>query len=171
MCGQCKDNFTTSAYSYDLRCVKCSGGHYNWAKYVAVTLLPPTAFFIVVVTFRISVTLPPMVALVHILQPIISPQIARFTIFVLTVPTLSSASIPACILYTIYGVWFLSNGDSTWSSLPGNVNNTCPSLVALYHLILIVITYISIELHARNGTCKCGITWGCSECINCLSAS
>jgi len=26
MCGQCKDNFTTSTYSYDLRCVKCSGG-------------------------------------------------------------------------------------------------------------------------------------------------
>jgi len=68
MCGQCKDNFTTSAYSYDLRCVKCSGGHYNWAKYVAVALLPPTAFFILVVTFRISVTLPPMVVLVHFLQ-------------------------------------------------------------------------------------------------------
>ena len=45
MCGQCKDNFTTSTYSYDLRCVKCSGGHYNWAKYVAVALLPPTALF------------------------------------------------------------------------------------------------------------------------------
>ena len=77
MCGQCKDNFTTSAYSYDLRCVNCSGGQYNWAKYVAVALLPPTAFFILVVTFRISVTLPPMAALVHILQPNISPQTTR----------------------------------------------------------------------------------------------
>jgi len=33
----------------------------------------------------------------------------------------------------IYNLWclesrFLSNGDSTWSNLPGNVNNECPSL-------------------------------------------
>ena len=55
MCGQCRDGFTTSAYSYDMRCVKCSGGQYNWAKYVAVALLPFTVFFIVLVTFRISV--------------------------------------------------------------------------------------------------------------------
>ena len=62
MCGQCRDGFTASAYSYNMKCVNCSGGHYNWAKYVAVALLPPTAFFIVVVTFRISVTLPPTLA-------------------------------------------------------------------------------------------------------------
>ena len=82
----------TSAYSYDLRCVKSSGGHYNWAKYIAVALLPPTAFFIVVIT------LPPMVALVHILQFIVYPQKTRVTTFVLV-------SIPVRILYTIYGVW------------------------------------------------------------------
>jgi len=156
MCGQCKDGFTTSAYSYDLRCVKCSGGHYNWAKYVAVTLLPPTAFFIVVVTFRISVTLPPMVALVHILQPIISPHITRVTIFALTVPTLSSASIPARILYTIYGVW---NLDFFRTVIPPEEvcleMSTMHALaldyvVAIYPLILIVFTYILIQLHARN---------------------
>ena len=89
---------TASAYSYDLRCVNCSGGHYNWAKYVAVALLPLTLFFILVVTFQISVTLPPMVALVHILQLIVAPQVlcAR-----LTPPTVSSISIAPRILYTL----------------------------------------------------------------------
>ena len=156
MCGQCIDGFTTSAYSYDLRCVKCSGGHYNWAKYVAVALLPLTAFFIVVVTFRISVTLPPMVALIHILQPIIAPQITRPTIFALTTPSLSTASIPVHILHTIYGVW---NLDFFRTVIPPEVicveMTTIQALaldylVALYPLILIVITYILIELHARN---------------------
>ena len=127
---------------------------YNWAKYVAVALLPPTAFFIVVVTFQISVTLPPVVALVHILQPIISPQPTRLTIFALTVPTLSSASITARILYTIYGVWNLNFFRTV---IPPEVVCLEMStihvlaldyLVALYHLILIVITYISIEVHA-----------------------
>ena len=156
MCGQCNDGFTTSAYSYDLRCVKCSGGHYNWVKYVAMALLPPTAFFIVVATFRISVTLPPMVALVHILQVIISPQIARVNFFALTVPTLSSVSIPACILYTIYGVW---NLDFFRTVIPPEAiclemstihTLALDYLVAFYPLILIVITYTLIELHARN---------------------
>ena len=156
LCGQCIDGFTTSAYSYDLRCVKCSGGHYNWAKYVAVALLPLTTFFIVIVTFRISVTLPPMVALVHILQPIIAPQITRATIFALTTPTISSASIPVHILHTICGVW---NLDFFRTVIPPEavcVEMTTIQalaldyLVALYPLILIVITYILIELHARN---------------------
>ena len=154
MCGQCKDGFTTSAYSYDLRCVKCSGGHYNWAKYVAVALLPLTAFFIVIVTFRISVTLPPMVALVHILQLIVAPQVVRFTVIGLTTSTLSSA---ACyIIYTIYGVW---NLDFFRTVFPPEAicleMSTIQAfaldyLVAFYPLILIVITYILIELHARN---------------------
>ena len=151
MCGQCKDGFTTSAYSYDLRCVKCSG---NWAKYVAVALLPLTAFFIVVVTFRISVTLPPMVALVHILQQIVAPQGIRVSISALTAPTLSK--ILTCIICTIYGVWTL---DFFRTVIPPETICLEMStiqvlaleyLVALYPLILIVITYILIELHARN---------------------
>ena len=149
MCGQCKDGFTTSAYSYDLRCVKCSGGHYNWAKYVAVALLPLTAFFIVIVTFRISVTLPPMVALIHILQPIVAPQVVRVTVIVLTTPAYN-------IIYTIYGVW---NLDFFRTVFPPEAICLEMStiqvlaldyLVALYPIILIVITYILIELHARN---------------------
>ena len=127
MCGQCRDGFTTSAYSYDMRCVKCSGGHYNWAKYVAVTLLPSTAFFIVVVTFRISVTLPPMVALVHILQLIMAPTSITHQVDSTTTNSTNSRT------HCLYHLWnlesrLLSNSHSTRRSLPGNVNNTHPSL-------------------------------------------
>ena len=144
---------TASAYSYDLRCVNCSGGHYNWAKYVAVALLPLTLFFILVVTFQISVTLPPMVALVHILQLIVAPQVlcAR-----LTPPTVSSISIAPRILYTIYGIW---NLDFFRTVIPPEAvclkmatihTLALDYLVALYPLILMVITHILIEPHARN---------------------
>jgi len=153
MCGQCKDDFTISAYSCNLRCVKCSGGHYNWAKYVAVALLPPTAFFIVVVTFRISVTLPPMVALVHILQLIVASQVIRAR---LAAPTPLLASIAARIFYTIYGIY---NLDFFRAVIP--LETFCLEmatihvlaldyLLAFYPLVLIVITYIFIQLHARN---------------------
>ena len=134
--------------------MKCSGGHYNWVKYVAVALLPPTAFFIVVVTFRISVTLPPMVALVHILRPIISPQTTRVTIFALTLPKFSLLSIPVRILYTIYGVWNLDffrmviPPEEVCLEMSTMHALALDYLVAIYPLFLIVITYISFELHA-----------------------
>ena len=156
LCGRCKDGYVPSAYSYELKCVRCSSGHYNWVKYVAVALLPLTAFFIIMIVFQIRVTLPPMVALVHILQPNMAPQVTRIYTFALTTPALSSGLIPLHIFYTIYGVW---NLDFFRSVIPPE--EICLELttvhalaldylVALYPLLLILITYVLIELHARN---------------------
>ena len=156
LCGQCKDGFVPSAYSYELKCVRCRSEHHNWVKYLAVALLPLTAFFIIMVAFRIRVTLPPMVALVHILQPNMAPQATRIYTFALTTPALSSGSIPLHIFYTIYGVW---NLDFFRSVIPSE--EICLELttihalaldylVAFYPLFLILITYVLIELHARN---------------------
>ena len=61
-------------HNCDLKCMKCSGGHYNWAKYVAAALFPLAAVFIVVVTFQMNVKLPPMVTLVHIMHLTVVPQ-------------------------------------------------------------------------------------------------
>ena len=156
LCGQCKDGFVPSAYSYELKCVRCSSGHYNWVRYLAVALLPLTAFFIIMVAFQIRVTLPPMVALVHILQPNMAPQVTRIYTFAMITPAVSSGSIPLHIFYTIYGVW---NLDFFRSVIPPE--EICLELttihalaldylVAFYPLFLILITYILIELHARN---------------------
>ena len=136
--------------------MRCSSGHYKWVKYVAVALLPLTTFFIIMIVFQIRVTLPPMVALVHILQPNMAPQVTRIYTFALTTPALSSGLIPLHIFYTIYGVW---NLDFFRSVIPPE--EICLELttvhalaldylVALYPLLLILITYVLIELHARN---------------------
>ena len=88
--------------------------------------------------FRISVTLPPMVALVHFLQYIISPQMTR---------VISSVSRPVRILNTIYGIW---NLDFFRTVIPPEVICLEMStihvlaldyLLAFYPLVLIVITY------------------------------
>ena len=153
MCGQCKDGFTTSAFSFNLVCVKCSGGHHNLAKYAAVALLPLTAFFIVIVTFRISVTLPPMVALIHILQPIAAPQATR------TKWIGQRSPLVLILTQTVHTIYSILNLDFFRTVIPPEAicleMSTIQALaldylVAFYPLTLIVITYILIELHARN---------------------
>ena len=64
MCGSCScmDGYAPPVYSYSLSCVNCTTS--NWAKYTAVSLLPVTAFFIFVVTFRLSATSPKLHGLI-----------------------------------------------------------------------------------------------------------
>ena len=43
MCGSCEAGYAPPVYSYSLSCVNCTTS--NWAKYIAVSLLPLTVFF------------------------------------------------------------------------------------------------------------------------------
>ena len=56
LCGKCKDGFAPPVYSYDSSCVNCTEYSSNCVKYMAISFLPLTALFVVVVTFRISAT-------------------------------------------------------------------------------------------------------------------
>ena len=60
-------------YSYSLACVECSDYKYNWLKYAAAAFLPLTAFYVLVVIFRISVTSEAMSAYVLASQIIAAP--------------------------------------------------------------------------------------------------
>ena len=42
LCGKCKTNYSPPVYSYDLHCTLCSGGKYNWIKYIAIAFVPLT---------------------------------------------------------------------------------------------------------------------------------
>ena len=47
---------THPVYSYHHGCVKCESNKYRWIKFIAAAFLPLTLFYIIVITFRISVT-------------------------------------------------------------------------------------------------------------------
>ena len=51
-CGSYVTGYAPPVYSYSLSCVSCTTS--NWAKYIAVSLLPVTAFFIFVIMFRLA---------------------------------------------------------------------------------------------------------------------
>ena len=51
LCGQCADGTSPPVYSYYLQCVNCNTS--NWPKYLTVSLLPTTVFFLGAVALRL----------------------------------------------------------------------------------------------------------------------
>ena len=85
MCGSCMDGYVPPVYSYSLSCVNCTTS--NWTKYTAVSLLPVTAFFIFVITFRLSATSPKLNGLILCSQLISCPSNMRILCNVIVIPT------------------------------------------------------------------------------------
>ena len=110
LCGKCKEGFAPPAYSYDGHCVNCSLSDTSWKKqwavYFAMAYLPLTAFFVVILMFRINTTSPSLNAFVLISQVAASPIIVRAL-------TSHVANWPVTALYTVktvlslYGFWNL----------------------------------------------------------------
>ena len=77
LCGACEENYTLPVYSYYLGCVKCEDYEYGWLKFVAAAFVPLTVFYILVIIFRISVTLSSLNGFVLVSQIMVTPSIIR----------------------------------------------------------------------------------------------
>ena len=153
LCGQCEEGYAPPVYSYNLLCVKCNST--DWGKYVAVAYIPLTVFFIVVVVCRISATSPSLNGFVQLSQIISIPAFVRIFIFAVELqPKYSKYSVQLRLLFALYGIWNLDFFRTLIPPicLPVDTLTTIAMdyAVALYPLVLIVITYIFIELHAHN---------------------
>ena len=155
LCGSCQEGLQLSAYSYDMKCVKCSTSVLqNWIKYLSVAFLPLTGFFVFVLVFRISVTSPKWNGYLLLAQYLASPSSVRVM--------LSALEANPIFLYwtkcamTLYGVWNLDFFRTLYPPICLNMS-TLPVLaldyvVAVYPLVLVFLAYACIQLHARG--CK-----------------
>ena len=152
LCSRCNPGYSIPAYSYSLHCIHCTYSRYDWMKYFVLTLGPLTLFFVIVVTFRISVTLPPLLVFVQVCHTLSAPQFIRTILDRLENHSLALTI--ARILTSLYGIW---NLDFFRTLLPP----ICLQLTTLqtlaldyvtafYPLLLVVFTYIFIELHDHN---------------------
>ena len=153
LCGKCKDDYSIPIYSYDLKCVQCSTSPFNWVKYILAAFLPLTVFFVlVVVCCRLSATSPKLLPFVFVSQFISAGANVRVMLEV-TVPYPIAASL-AKVLFTLYGIWNLDFFRTLLPHICVNVD-TLQTLaldyaVAFYPLILLVVTYILIQVHFCN---------------------
>ena len=155
LCGKCKTNYSPPVYSYDLHCTLCSGGKYNWIKYIAIAFVPLTVFLVLILCCRISATSPKLYMYVTFCQALATPANIRVLLVASGKSSFPHATILVRILSTLYGFW---NLDFFRALLPYDIClkvNTLQVLaldysIAFYPLTLIVITYVLIELHACN---------------------
>ena len=68
MCSQCQAGYGPAVYAFSLMCAKCSNNGSGWVLYLALTLLPITLFYIIVVMFNIRITYPPLTGFVFMCQ-------------------------------------------------------------------------------------------------------
>ena len=151
LCSQCKPGLGPAVLSYELLCLECLSSRYGWPLYIFLACFPTIVFFFIVITFQIHATSAPMNFVVFHCQ-YLSVNFSTNILFWIDNSKLLG------FLTTTYGIWNLEY--LRYFIPPFCVSNNLTTvhvlaleyLVALFPLLLIVLTYICIELHAKD--CK-----------------
>ena len=159
LCGECEDNYTLPVYSYYLGCVKCEDYKYGWVKFIAAAFLPLTLFYFIVIVFRISATSPALNGYILVSQIVAStPTISLMYTQLIYDPfrrkSWSTVTIFSTkLVFVLLSIWNLDFFRSFYEHLCLYPNITYQQVlildyaVAVYPLLLILITYILVKLH------------------------
>ena len=158
LCSQCKPGYAPPVYSYSMDCVKCNHSQYNWLKYIAVAFVPVTVFYVVIVTFQITVTSVPIIILVTSSQIVTSSFFARqfFTTYVQYSKKIDSAYFTMISYETVFSIWNLDFLRATYTPFcltpSANILHilSLDYITAAYPLVLILLTYILVKLYNRG---------------------
>ena len=149
LCGACKENYYTPAYSYELKCIKCTYEWFNLVRFIAEAFGPLTVFLFVILLFKISATS------------------ARYSTYVLFCQNLTIPSSVQVILRATEGHWFVSGLSKLFITLYSVWNldffrSIYPPLclpvtpmqlmlleysIAFYPLLLLFLIYLVVRLH------------------------
>ena len=149
MCSECMDGLGVPTLSRKRDCLECWNSFRGWALYVFLTLFPPTLFFFLVLLFQIKVTSAEMNSFIFCVQFIsfISNEEYQYK------PTGSLYYIFLSV-NTFYDFWNLDVFRNVHICVSDDISQmhvlALNYIPALYPLLLIVLTYVSIELHDRD---------------------
>ena len=160
-CGRCKHGYGLDAYSYHYTsCIKCTNyGYKNWFKYFAISLLPLTVFYFLVVTLRVSIASSHLNGIVFIIQCLLSPigqQVidgwlnARRSVYY------HPFSVVIKIFTSIFGILNLDFFRGVYPHICLHPQLTIlhifslDYIAALYPFILIFLTYVMVTLYDRD---------------------
>ena len=139
-----------------LKCEKCRDEYvaWYWLLYLLLELVPLTVFYLMVILLNIHVTSPPFTAFVYFCQffTLFFKESVYFNVGVIRY----SSKIFLYIISTLISIWNLDIFRSVVPPFCVSSKLTDVDVVlldyisVLYPLLLILITYIGIELHARN---------------------
>ena len=158
LCGKCKEGYGYVVYPLFDQCVECPPEFYtrNWVLYVVVSYVPLTVFLTLVFCLKINAASAPLNAFVFISQVFTQPPFTRALFDTINHSFLATSTKGFIkFLYSLYGIW---NLDFFVTMIPPfclphqSVFSTIALtyVVAFYPLVLLVLLYVSIELHSRD---------------------
>ncbi len=153
LCGKCLPSFSPQAYTYSIKCVHCPEGNTNLWKYFAASLLPLTCFYFLIVFFKINTTSSHLHGYIIFAQTLCHPAFGRLVY--IAQKANSNFTIPTNILFILYGIWDLSffqmfNSESICLNMSPLSVRALDYSIAVFPLVLTVISYVLIELHDKN---------------------
>ena len=151
LCGRCKDGYSLQFNTHTPKCVQCNNVFYNWALFFVRNILPTTLLYVAILFFKVDINKPPAISIImysqlyyYVFASHLDAQLpaGAFSVFAKTVNS-------------FYGILNLQYFYEllTPICLPGlstAVELLCFTYVlGVYPLVLVIITYVCIELHAR----------------------
>ena len=153
LCGKCMKDYYEHAYSYNYTCFssqECTGRYGDWWKYILAAYGPLTLFFIIIFVFRVNLT-------TSFLQPyvIFCQIVADDYLVAVVLSSTNDSSIRSFIKFTslFYGIWnldFFRGFYNICLKLDSLTIIALDYLIAMYPMLLCLITYGLIYLHDRN---------------------
>ena len=160
LCGKCMSGYAVSVNTYDLKCVPqqdCS----NWSLTILAVFGPLTIFYLIVFLFRINAAAPYISLIITLAQVVSTRQAADYILS----RSISTSDFANTLLISVCSIW---NLDVLQVHMPpmclgkhfGNLQVLAfQYLIALYPLILVLVTYALAELHARQWWCVYWLLW------------
>ena len=148
MCSKCAEGYAVPAYTHSNNCTKCEDYSYNWIKYTLVAFLPLTLFYIILVVVRLDTTRSVLSSYILVSQIITAPIVATLCEF-----DRSQNPLAVNIVITVHEIWNLNFGRSAYEPFCLHPDLTMHQVIALdyliavYPLLLILLTYLLVKLH------------------------
>ena len=159
LCGSCIDGYGPAVYSRDMKCANCSKFSTGFAisVYLLLEFIPTTLFFMGIVLFRLNITAGPLLGYVLLCQ-VYMYSIQSYLFIVMYI--VSHVSVPLQTLFyssvTLSGLWSLQIFRFVIPPFCISENLTTIHVqmlnlvTSIYPIVLVVVTCILMELHARN---------------------
>ena len=169
-CGDCIEDYGLPVYSYNLSCVKCIDYKYNWLKYIAVAYIPLTLFYFIVIIFRVSATSGLLIGYVTVCQMITLQDFTSWMLFNFENASTSWVLKGAKFSITVAAIWNLDFFRSLYNPFCLHPKLSTLHLfmldytLALYPLILILLTYVAVKLHDQYRL----VVWLCKPLYACF---
>ena len=150
LCGRCKDGYSPLVYTYILSCVNCSNARFNEVKFIGAAFIPLTMFYFFVVFFKFNANAPALQAYIVGVQMVGAPVVCRYVIAQYG----HHGNVFMALLSSFIGIWNLDFFRLYYESICLPISSlsalSLDYAIAFYPLLLIFLTYVATELHARG---------------------